>query len=46
VPMSDYLFSSDFKAADIAYFQKFFDLFTEKGIFDKKVVVSDLIYKG
>jgi len=46
VPMSDYLFSTDFKAPDIAYFQKFFDLFTEKGIFDKKVDVASLLYKA
>ena len=46
VPMSDYLFSTDFKASDIAYFQKFYDLFTEKGIFDKKVPVDGLLYKG
>ena len=44
--MSDYLFSTDFKAPDIAYFQKFFDLFTEKGIFDKKVDVASLLYKA
>ncbi len=46
VPMSDYLFSTDFKPSDIAYFQKFYDLFTEKGIFDKKVPVDGLLYKG
>ena len=46
VPMSDYLFSSDFKPADVAYFQKFFDLFTEKGIFERKVDVGGLLYKG
>jgi NitT/TauT family transport system substrate-binding protein len=46
VPMSDYLFSSDFKAADIAYFQKFYDLFTEKGIFERKVDVGGLLYKA
>ena len=46
VPMSDYLFSSDFKASDIAYFQKFYDLFTEKGIFSRKVSVADLLYKA
>jgi NitT/TauT family transport system substrate-binding protein len=28
------------------YFQKFYDLFTEKGIFEKKVVVDSLLYKG
>ena len=37
---------NEFKPSDVAYFQKFYDLFTEKGIFDKKVVVADLIYKG
>jgi NitT/TauT family transport system substrate-binding protein len=46
VPMSDYLFSSDFKPSDIAYFQKFYDLFTEKGIFSRKVSVAELLYKA
>ncbi len=46
VPMSDYLFSTDFKPADIAYFQKFYDLFTEKGIFERKVDVGGLLYKA
>lgn len=46
VPMSDYLFSTDFKASDVAYFQKFYDLFTERGIFDKKVSVDSMLYKG
>jgi len=46
VPMSDYLFSTDFKAADVAYFQKFYDLFTDKGIFSRKVDVGAMLYKG
>jgi NitT/TauT family transport system substrate-binding protein len=46
VPMSDYLFSQDFKPTDVAYFQKFFDLFTEKGIFEKKLDVGSLLYKA
>ncbi|MGZ5195439.1 MAG: ABC transporter substrate-binding protein, partial [Ramlibacter sp.] len=46
VPMSDYLFSEDFKPADVAYFQRFFDLFTEKGIFSRKVSVPELLYKA
>ena len=46
VPMSDYLFSTDFKPADVAYFQKFYDLFTEKGIFERKVDVAGLLYKA
>ena len=46
VPLAAYMPYSEFKPSDEAYFQKFFDLFTEKGIFDKKVVVADLLYKG
>lgn len=46
VPMSDYLFSTDFKPSDVAHFQKFFDLFTEKGIFEKKLLVESMLYKG
>ncbi|MFO1415627.1 MAG: ABC transporter substrate-binding protein [Burkholderiales bacterium] len=46
VPLAAYMLYNEFKPSDIAYFQKFFDLFTEKGIFDKKVVVENLIYKA
>jgi NitT/TauT family transport system substrate-binding protein len=46
VPLASYLLYSDFKASDVAYFQKFYDLFTEKGIFEKKVVVDNLLYRG
>lgn len=46
VPMADYMMSSEFKSSDIAYFQKFFDLFTDKGIFSRKVDVAGLLYKG
>lgn len=46
VPLAAYMAYNEFKPSDVAYFQKFFDLFTEKGIFDKKVVVADLIYKA
>ncbi|WP_404994852.1 ABC transporter substrate-binding protein [Cupriavidus pauculus] len=45
VPMSNYLFFDEFKPADAAYFQKFYDLFTEKGIFSRKVDVNTLLYK-
>ena len=40
------MMSSEFKSSDIAYFQKFFDLFTDKGIFSRKVDVAGLLYKG
>ncbi|CAG9169189.1 ABC transporter substrate-binding protein [Cupriavidus pampae] len=46
VPMSDYVFYDEFKASDAAYFQKFYDLFSEKGIFSRKVDVNSMIYKG
>jgi NitT/TauT family transport system substrate-binding protein len=46
VPLASYLLYSDFKPSDVAYFQKFYDLFTEKGIFEKKVVVDNLLYRG
>ena len=46
VPMADYMMSSEFKPSDIGHFQKFFDLFTDKGIFSRKVDVAGLLYKG
>ncbi|CAN7562045.1 ABC transporter substrate-binding protein [Acidovorax sp. LjRoot66] len=46
VPLASYMLHNEFKPSDLAYFQKFYDLFTEKGIFDKKVVVDSLIYKA
>ncbi len=46
VPLASYMLASEFKPSDIAYFQKFYDLFTEKGIFERKVPVEGLLYKG
>jgi NitT/TauT family transport system substrate-binding protein len=46
VPLASYMLYNEFKPSDIAYFQKFYDLFTEKGIFEKKVPVDGLLYKG
>jgi NitT/TauT family transport system substrate-binding protein len=46
VPMADYMMASDFKPSDLAHFQKFFDLFTDRGVFSRKVNVADLLYKG
>lgn len=45
VPMSDYMFYNEFKPADVAHFQKFFDLFAERGIFQRRVVIDTLLYK-
>jgi len=46
VPLASYMLYNEFKPADIAAFQKFFDLFTEKGVFDKKLDVASMLYKG
>ena len=46
VPLASYMLYNEFKPSDVAYFQKFYDLFTEKGIFEKKVAVDSLLYKG
>ena len=46
VPLASYMLYSEFKASDVAYFQKFYDLFSDKGIFDKKVAVEPLLYKA
>ncbi len=46
VPMADYMMSTDFKASDIGHFQKFFDLFTERGVFNRKVDVAGMLYRG
>ena len=46
VPLAAYMLYNEFKPGDVAYFQKFYDLFTEKGIFEKKVPVESLLYKG
>ena len=46
VPLASYMLYNEFKPSDLAHFQKFYDLFTEKGIFEKKVAVDGLIYRG
>ncbi|OUL99686.1 ABC transporter substrate-binding protein [Variovorax sp. JS1663] len=46
VPLASYMLYHEFKPSDLAHFQKFYDLFTDKGIFEKKVVVDGLLYKG
>jgi NitT/TauT family transport system substrate-binding protein len=46
VPISDYLMATDFTASDTAYFQKFFDLFLDKGIFSRKITIENILYKA
>ncbi len=46
VPLASYMLYNEFKPSDVAYFQKFYDLFADKGIFEKKVSVEPLMFKG
>ncbi|MCW5261815.1 ABC transporter substrate-binding protein [Verminephrobacter eiseniae] len=45
VPLASYMLYDEFRPADIAAFQKFFDLFTDKGVFDRRLDVSALLFK-
>ncbi|RRS04955.1 ABC transporter substrate-binding protein [Aquabacterium soli] len=44
VPLSGFTLYNEFTASDIGYFQKFFDVFTERKIFSRAVPVKPLIY--
>jgi NitT/TauT family transport system substrate-binding protein len=46
VPLAAYMLHSEFTKSDVAYFQKFFDLFHEKGIFSSRLMVEPMLYKG
>jgi len=46
VPLSGFTMYNEFKPADIAYFQKFFDVFVERKIFSRRVDVASLLYTG
>lgn len=46
VPLAAYTMYNEFKPSDVAHFQKFFDLFAEKGIFSKRLMVDTMLYKG
>lgn len=46
VPLASYMLYNEFTSSDVAAFQKFFDLFTEKGVFEKKLDVASLLYKA
>lgn len=46
VPLAAYTLYNEFTPSDIQYFQKFFDLFADKGIFAQKVDVASMLYKG
>jgi NitT/TauT family transport system substrate-binding protein len=44
VPLSGFTLHNEFSPADIGYFQQFFDLFTERKIFTRRVDVKSLLY--
>jgi len=46
VPLAGFTLYNEFKPSDIAQFQKFFDVFTERKIFSKRLDVKSLIYAG
>lgn len=46
VPLAAYMLHSEFTKSDVAYFQKFFDLFSDKGIFTSRLMVEPMLYKG
>jgi NitT/TauT family transport system substrate-binding protein len=46
VPLAAYTMYNEFTPADLAHFQKFYDLFSDKGIFPSRLLVNTMIYKG
>ena len=46
VPLAAYTMYNEFTPGDVAHFQKFFDLFSEKGIFSSRLMVDSMLYKG
>ncbi len=46
VPMAAYTMYNEFTPADVAHFQKFYDLFAERGILKSRVMVDSMLYKG
>ncbi len=46
VPLSGFTLYNEFKPSDVEYFQKFFDVFTERKIFTKRLDVKSLLYTG
>jgi NitT/TauT family transport system substrate-binding protein len=46
VPLAAYTTYSEFSKSDVEMFQKFFDLFADKKIFEKRVLVEPMLYKS
>ncbi|MHB1689727.1 MAG: ABC transporter substrate-binding protein [Thiomonas sp.] len=46
VPLPGFTNYAQFTPSDLAYFQKFFDVFTERKIFTRKVDVASMLYRA
>lgn len=46
VPLPGFTNYSQFTSSDIGYFQKFFDVFTERKIFTRRVEVASMLYRA
>ena len=46
VPLAGFTLYNEFTASDLGYFQKFFDIFTERKIFSRALSVKPLIYSA
>ena len=46
MPLANFVMYNQFTDYDIAAFQKFFDVFTDKKIFTQRVDVKSLMYAG
>ena len=46
VPLTAYTMYNEFTSADIAHYQKFLDLFTERGVFPSRLMVDSMMYRG
>lgn len=44
VPLAGFTLYNEFTASDVGYFQQFFDLFTERKIFSRRVEIRPLLY--
>jgi NitT/TauT family transport system substrate-binding protein len=46
VPMVGYTMYNEFTPSDMVHFQKFLDLFSDKGIFPSRLLADSFLYKG
>jgi NitT/TauT family transport system substrate-binding protein len=46
VPMAAYASYTEINADDLRYYQKFYDVFAQKGVFSERVDAASMLYKG